>query len=955
MLTTLGCEVDVAENGVEAIDASTRAEYDLILMDCHMPVMDGFSASREIRRLEQTQGRERTPVIAITADVQKGIRQKCRDSGMDDYLSKPFTQSMLTQVIQKWLRMDPVPATNEQPSVATPPPEPVLLEAGRLEQLRSIGKTSGRDVLGRSIDLFLGQTPRDVRGLRQAMETGDAVSLQNIAHSLKSGSANLGASSFSNLCLQLEHAARDEKLDEIPKLVLALEALIPRVFDAMNDVLAVQRQPMSEAAQTQTQRHRILLVDDDPGFRETTSEVLLGAGFIVDLAVGGEEALISIERNAPDLVLLDAMMPGMDGFELCRHLRKRPQFHCTPILMVTGLDDMDSVNLAFKSGADGFTTKPLNYTVLIHRLRFQLRAAQDAKALQESQERLANAQRMARLGYWRWDSRSGELIASEQLTSMIASRRDSCCRTLDDYLERIHPEDREFIHNCISLVLEGEPQQPTDFRMLTENNKEVIVHQVLDLSPESDRVVLGTVQDITQQRLAEQRVRQLAYFDELTGIASRAYFYQHTGDLIKGALRREERFSLLYLDLDGFKEVNDSLGHDAGDELLKIIAQRLQSLLRDSDFVARLSGDEFCILIDNVDDQYDATFVSNRCLQEINRPVTLAMQTIRPRCSIGIAHFPEDGRDLQTLLKAADSAMYAAKEHGKHRYAFYQPALTALAQTRLQMEQDLRMALERNELVLHYYPQIGLRSGRLVGVEALVQWQHPVKGLLPPDEFIYIAERIGMINALDEWVLKTACAQAVSWKRTGLSRFRMAVNIAPAHFRNKSLATTIVEVLDATGFDAADLELVVTESVMQTTGENIDIFNRLRSIGVRIVIDDFSTGYSSLASLKYLPVDCLKIDRMFITDMLKDPDSSILLGAIVSVARALGHEVAAEGVETREQLIALSGIGCELVQGLYFSRPVTVDRIPELARQDFLPVASIFAAGEPTMAASKQD
>ena len=779
--------------------------------------------------------------------------------------------------------------------------------------------------------------------------------MNRVAHSMKSGSASLGATGFSQLCMELEDAAREQALADVPALLQAIEALLPQVIDALNSAHIDRRQPAHDTTQSQTHQYRILLVDDDPGFRLTTGEVLLGAGYIVDQAASGEEALACIKNNAPDLVLLDAVMQGMDGFEVCRRIRNHQHFDCTPIMMVTGLDDMDSVNLAFESGADGFTTKPLNYTVLLHRLQFQLRAAQDAKALHESQERLASAQRMARLGYWRWDARSDELTASEQLSSMIVPQGGNCCGTLRDYLARIHPEDREYIHNCISLVLEGAPQQPTDFRMLTENNREIIVHQELDLSPDSDQVVLGTVQDITRQRSAEQRVRQLAYFDELTGIASRAYFYQHTGDLIKGALRRNERFSLLYLDLDGFKDVNDSLGHDAGDELLKIIAQRLQHLLRDSDFVARLSGDEFCILIDNISDQYDATFVSDRCLREINQPVTLAMQTIRPRCSIGIAHFPEDGRDLQSLLKAADSAMYAAKESGKHRYAFYQPALTALAETRLHMEQDLRMAIERNELVLHYQPQIELHSGRLIGVEALVRWNHPEKGLVPPNEFIGLAERIGMIKPLGEWVLKTACTQAVSWKRMGLPRFRMAVNISPTHFQDKALATTVVEVLAETGWTPADLELEITESVVQTTGENLDMFERLRAIGIRIAVDDFGTGYSSLASLKSLPIDCLKVDRMFVTDMLKDSDSSILLGAIVNVARALGHEVIAEGVETQEQAIALSGIGCDVVQGFYFSRPVDADRIPALVQQDFLPVSSMYAARNPAMDASNRD
>lgn len=521
---------------------------------------------------------------------------------------------------------------------------------------------------------------------------------------------------------------------------------------------------------------------------------------------------------------------------------------------------------------------------------------------------------------------------------MLKTHQGGCYKHIDDYLERVHVEDREFVYNSIISMLVGIPQQPVDFRLQTFNNKEIIVHQEMELAADSDSVVIGTVQDITRQRVSDQRIRQLAYFDELTGIASRAYFCQHTGDLIKGALRRGERFSLLYLDLDGFKDINDSLGHDAGDELLKIIAQRLQQMLRDSDFVARLSGDEFCILVDNIKDQYDAADVSERCLKEINLPITLGQHEICPRCSIGIAHFPEDGRDLQALLKAADSAMYAAKEEGKHRYAFYQPALTALAENRLRIEQDLRLAIERNEFELHYQPQVELKTGFIVGVEALIRWHHPEQGLLAPDKFIHVAERIGLIKQLGDWVLETACRQAVVWQKMGLPRLQMAVNISPTHFQDPALATTVIRILAETGWQAADLELEVTESVVQTTGDNVDMFNNLKAIGLKIAIDDFGTGYSSLASLKYLPIDCLKIDRVFVTDMLNDPDSSIILGAIVNVAHALGHDVIAEGVETMDQAVALYGIGCEIVQGYLFSRPVTAEKLPGLAQQNFKPV-----------------
>ena len=938
MLMALGCQVDLAENGVEALKAATNKRYDLILMDCHMPEMDGFRSTSELRHIEAEQGIDRTPVIALTADVQKGIQEECRNAGMDDYLSKPFNQSKLADLLRKWLLTEEEPAPPEEtpnvPSVTTDG----VLDPEPLTQLRSLEEMSGRDVLSKAIGHFLQQAPGDVVVLRQAAEAQDAETLRRIAHSLKSGSANLGAMGLSELCKQLEANAREEQLKNALEWVESIEVLLPQVLSALSRETAqtmASSGPVTADEQCSS-RGRILLVDDDAGFRLTTGEALKGAGFSVDEAASGEEALSLIEQNLPDLVLLDAVMLGMDGFEVCRQMRKRREFRAIPILMVTGLEDMDSVNLAFESGAASFTTKPLNYTVLIHRIRFQIRAAEDTKALHENQERLASAQRMAGLGYWRWDSKQDQMLISDQLGEMLGVDKNICCNRLSDYLQLIHPEDQEFIRNIITSVLNGAPLQPSDYRLLTQHNQVITAHQELDLAPDSAGVVLGTVQDITQQRVAEKRIRQLAYSDELTGLASRAYFYKHLEDVIKAAQRRDEHFALLFLDLDGFKDVNDSLGHDVGDELLKIVAQRLQRVLRDTDFIARLSGDEFCLLIDNVSDQYDAADVASRCLQETNQEVDLGLQKIRPRCSIGIAHFPEDGEDLQSLLKAADSAMYAAKEEGKHRYAFYQPELTAQAEHRLEMEQDLRLAIDNDEMELHYQPQVNIRNGRMVGVEALVRWRHPSKGLISPIEFIGIAERIGQIKALGDWVLRTACQQAAAWRDMGLPKFQMAVNISPTHFQDPAILDSVAQVLDETGWEAENLELEVTESVVQITGNNLAMFERLRAMGVKIAIDDFGTGYSSLASLKHLPIDCLKVDRLFIIDMLEDTGSSIILGTIVGVAHALGHSVVAEGVENHEQIKVISGIGCDIIQGYCFSRPVPAEQIPALANTNFL-------------------
>ncbi|MEZ5524058.1 MAG: EAL domain-containing protein [Pseudomonadales bacterium] len=434
---------------------------------------------------------------------------------------------------------------------------------------------------------------------------------------------------------------------------------------------------------------------------------------------------------------------------------------------------------------------------------------------------------------------------------------------------------------------------------------------------------------VMERDQAQKRIRELAYTDELTGLASRAHFYQSLEEAIKTASRHKRRLGLLYIDLDDFKGVNDSLGHDAGDMLLKTIAKRLQGACREIDFVARLSGDEFCVLVEEIGDDYAAN-VAKRCLQTISQPIEIAARKLTPACSIGIAHYPDDGEDLHALIKAADTSLYAAKENGKSRYAFYQPELTHKAEYRFQVEQYLRDAIEKRELSLVYQPQVDVATGKIVGVEALSRWHHPELGQVPPTDFIPTAERIGMINALTEWVLITACLQAVAWEKAGLPSLRMAVNISPKHILDKEIVSLVARIIDETGMAPERLELEVTKGVVQIDQASLSTFKALKELGIQLAIDDFGIGYSSFASLKHLNVDCLKIDKYFIDDMLIDKNSMILVNSMVDMGRKLGHSIIAEGVETNAQLEVLKNLGCEAAQGYLFSKPVSGDEIAAL-------------------------
>jgi len=435
---------------------------------------------------------------------------------------------------------------------------------------------------------------------------------------------------------------------------------------------------------------------------------------------------------------------------------------------------------------------------------------------------------------------------------------------------------------------------------------------------------------IMEREQNQKRIRDLAYTDELTNLSSRSHFYINIEELIKISAREKHKFGLLYIDLDNFKNVNDTLGHDVGDLLLKKVAERLKKACREIDYIARLSGDEFCIVVNNVMDDYGAAHVAQRCLELISKPVELAGRKFTPACSIGIAHYPDDGTDLQTVLKAADTALYAAKDLGKNRYAFYNKDLTHKAEFRFKIEQYLREAIEKQQMSLVYQPKIDINTGSIVGVEALCRWNHPLLGQVSPVDFIGMAEQIGMIKPLTEWVLKTACNQATLWKKAGFSSIRMAVNISPSHFLDSDLVPLIKRVIKETGMIPGNLELEITEGVVQTNQETLAIFEHLKELGILLAIDDFGVGYSSFASLKHLNVDFLKIDKYFIDDMLVDHKTKLLVGSMIEMGHNLGHKITAEGIEKEEQFGMLQKLGCDSVQGYFFSKPVSANQISKL-------------------------
>lgn len=443
----------------------------------------------------------------------------------------------------------------------------------------------------------------------------------------------------------------------------------------------------------------------------------------------------------------------------------------------------------------------------------------------------------------------------------------------------------------------------------------------------------GTLQDITDRKAAEQQVQYLAYYDGLTGLPNRTLFQDRLAKALAGARRRGENLALLFLDLDDFKKINDSLGHSAGDLLLKEVAERLKKWAREQDTIARLGGDEFVVILTGLRDAAGAALAADRLMNAMGAQFVIQGQVLSVSCSVGISVFPNHGRDGEALVKNADAAMYSAKELGRNNFRFFTQEMNRQAMERLTLESKLRQAIQNKELYLVYQPQWDLAAQKITGAEALLRWRHPLLGLIPPDKFIPIAENCGLIMPMGEWVLKTACAQARQWQDEGLPPMTVSVNVSAVQFRQETFPALIRRVLQETGLSAQYLELELTEGLLLSNVEvTHSVLRELEDMGVKLSIDDFGTGYSSLSYLKHLPVYKLKIDRSFVRDITVDPDDAAITGTIISMAKSLDLKVIAEGVENEEQMLFLREHACDEIQGYYFSRPLSVEDFSEKVR-----------------------
>ena len=703
---------------------------------------------------------------------------------------------------------------------------------------------------------------------------------------------------------------------------------------------------------------KVLLVDDDEVNLLLTSIALRDRGFAVTEATSGEAAILMLADWLPDVVVLDALMPGMDGFQTCRVLRGLPGIEALPVLMLTGLDDDASITRAYEAGATDFFVKSTQWSLLAGRLRYLLRASRTRIELERSKAKLARAQDLARMGSFDWRRSQGALVLSVEGLRVLGKGPGDAMgfRAL---MRLLPAEERADFFTMLHDVLAHCSVLATDVPVLLTDGRQRIVHT--EAEPEFDEHgslvgYTGIVQDVTDRRVAEDKIRHLANFDTLTGLPNRRQLIWRTERALEHARRLGHQVGVLLIDLDRFKLINDTLGHGAGDELLMEVSRRLRSCVRHSDqvmesslesmgsrshrtleAVGRYGGDEFVALLPEVIDERDAERVASRVLEQMREPIFVGGQECFVTASVGIALFPRDGTSVADLMRNSDVAMYAVKAQGRNAASLYRPQLAGKGREKLELESALHKALERGELVLHYQPKIDVRGARMVGAEALMRWNR--NGVLvAPAEFIPLAEETGLIVPMSEWAIREAARQARIWQDSFGFADSIAVNMPNRLFERTDLVEHIHQAVTMCGVPHHAIELEITETGLMKDLQNvIPSLHRLNEIGVEISIDDFGTGYSSLAYLTTLPISELKIDRSFVRDLGLTPQSSAVVTAIIALARSLGLRVIAEGVENLRQMEVLHRLGCVVMQGFLFSRPQPPEAIETWLQQTILP------------------
>jgi diguanylate cyclase (GGDEF)-like protein/PAS domain S-box-containing protein len=693
------------------------------------------------------------------------------------------------------------------------------------------------------------------------------------------------------------------------------------------------------------------------------------------LAPSGIEGLDILRQHAVDLIISDMRMPAMNGAEFLAHAVEHwPE---TVRILLTGYADLQStIDAVNKGRIFSYCNKPWND----EELKLLVRNALEQKRLREERDRLSdiilrqndelkvlneNLEERVEQRTKQLDQANKNLLLSNQA---IEAARNGIVITDASQPENpmvyVNPAFTQITgyqmtdalgRNLSLLNGEDHDQSGLDiirFAIHQRQSGQAIVRNYrkdgtlfwneLNIAPLKNDLGEVThfvviIDDITEFKTYQEQLEYQATCDELTGLTNRNLLNDRLDQAIKGAQRYQKEVCIFFLDLDNFKVINDTLGHSAGDELLKLIAERLQSCARSEDTIARYGGDEFVLIFPQIARMEDAALIAERLIAEISQPLQIKGHKFQGTTSIGISFYPQDGQDKETLLQHADAAMYQAKDKGRNTFCFYTEELNLRLMQRLILEGDLRQALKLEQLIVYYQPKLNLQTGKISGVEALLRWRHPEKGMIPPDQFIPLAEDTGLILPIGEWVLRTACCQAKAWQEAGLPPITVAVNVSPKQLQLANFDQIICDVLDDSVLEARYLDLELTEgAIMKEPEKMVVTLNRLKDIGVQISMDDFGTGYSSLSYLKRFPFDNLKIDKAFINGIPTDDGDATLVLTIIAMAHNFKLKVVAEGIETQAQMDFLTQKNCDEIQGFFFSRPVPAMEVELLLRKNYL-------------------
>ena len=683
----------------------------------------------------------------------------------------------------------------------------------------------------------------------------------------------------------------------------------------------------------------VMVVDDDPAVRLLCEQSLGPTGFNVSCFPDGVSALEALSALQPDIILLDVEMPGTDGFSVCQEIRARKSTADIPVVMITGNDDTESINRAYVLGATDFIRKPIVWAVLPHRVRYILRAKAAFADLRRAEQKTRALLKAIPDMILSIDSKGviQELVGGDMRYS------DGCENHVGQALESFFPPAvaktvREFMH--VALAKGG---VHVCEHVLADNKR----YCETRLIARDENNVLAIVRDITDRKESAAKIHRLAYYDNLTGLPNRQQFLRDLRLAIAIGRREETSIALLFIDLDRFKRINDTLGHSVGDMLLKSVAKRLENCVRNSDYVARLDtqdlpnvqlsrvgGDEFVILMTNIKYEEETSVVTKRIVDALAAPFNFKNHQFVVTPSVGIAMFPGDGDNVEDLMMNADIAMYRAKSAGRNMYRFYSDTMRTRSLERLDLEADLRKAIANGEFCLHYQPKVEIATWSIVGVEALLRWNHAERGWISPGDFIPIAEDTGLIEQVGEWVIREACAQLRKWQDSDLDKLSIAVNVSSKQISGGDFLHTVLNIVEKAAVRPQLLELEITESMLMTdVQETVAALVSLREAGFRLSVDDFGTGYSSLAYLKQFPLNALKIDRSFVQGLHQNADGATICTAILAMAKELGLKVIAEGVEFEEQLEFLRKHQCDEIQGFLFSKPLPANELEELVRR----------------------